>query len=289
VLGSDAEILLGFDRGGSCPAAFRAIKAARADWVTWRRAPLAPVTAAPRRHWAARGDGKPAEVLTLADETVTIKDYGQARQITLFEDGAPVLQVLTSDTDAPAAALLSWLRCRWRTGNLFKYLEANYGIHWLRDYHAEITGDGHLIANPERKAARAKLKGAEQDLAAAERGLAALLTSAGLPAAAKNNAIPAAEEKITKAQDAVTAAKAALKPIPAKLPASQVTPARRKPSWPPAAGPCRWSCGCSPPQPGTGSATASATTCATPTSTGPSPATCSTSAGRSPAPPRRSP
>src|SRR6266852_5066892 len=129
VLGEHAKILLGFDRGGSCPVAFRAIRGARADWVTWRRSPLAPVTAAPRRYWAARGDGKPAEILNLADEMVTIKDYGQARQITLYEDGSPVLQVLTSDTAAPAAALLAWLRCRWRTGNLFKYLDF-YGIAW---------------------------------------------------------------------------------------------------------------------------------------------------------------
>ena len=199
-----------------------------ADWVTWRRAPLAPVTAAPRRYWAARGDGKPAEVLHLADETVTIKDYGQARQITLFEDGSPVLQVLTSDTAAPAAALLAWLRCRWRIENLFKYLEAHYGIHWLCDYHASIEDDGHLIANPERKAGRARLREAEAALAAAERELAALLTSPELSAAAKNTAIPAAEKKITKASDAVTAAKAALKDIPAKLPASQVTPGAQK-------------------------------------------------------------
>ena len=99
-------MLLGFERGGAYPVVFPAFRDAHAGWVTWRRAPLAPVGAAPRRSWAARGDGKPAEVL-LADETVTIKDYGQARQITLFEDGAPVLQVLTSDTDAPAAALLA--------------------------------------------------------------------------------------------------------------------------------------------------------------------------------------
>ena len=207
---------------------FRAIRDQHADWVTWRRAPLAPVAAAPRRYFTARGDGKPAEALHLADETVTIKDYGQARQITLFEDGAPVLQVLTSDTTAPAAALLAWLRCRWREENLFKYLEAHYGIHWLTDYHASIEDDDHLIANPERKAGRARLREAEAALAAAERELATLLTSPELSAAAKNTAIPAAEQKITKATDAVTAATAALKPIPAKLPASQVTPGAQK-------------------------------------------------------------
>ena len=228
VLGSDAKILLGFDRGGSYPQVFRAVRDQHANWVTWRRGPLAPVAAAPRRFWAARGDGKPAEVLHLADETVTIKDYGEARQITLFEDGAPVLQVLTSDTTAPAAALLAWLRCRWRIENLFKYLEAHYGIHWLTDYHASTEDDTHLIANPERKAGRARLRQAEAALAAAERELAALLTSPELSAAAKNTAIPAAENKITQGTDAVTAAKAALKHIPAKLPASQVTPGAQK-------------------------------------------------------------
>ena len=228
VLGPEAAILLGFDRGGSYPVAFRAIRDARAGWVTWRRAPLAPVTAAPRRYWAARGDGKPAEVLTLADETVQIKDYGQARQITLFEDGAPVLQVLTSDLAAPAAALLSWLRCRWRIENLFKYLEDNYGIHWLCDYRASLEDDAHLIANPERKAARARLREAEAALAAAGQELATLLTSPELSAAAKNKAIPAAENKITTARNTVTAARTALKGIPAKLPASQVTPGAQK-------------------------------------------------------------
>src|SRR6266568_1727740 len=228
VTGPEAKILLGFDRGGSYPVAFRAIRDQRTDWVTWRRGKLAPVTAAPRRYWAARGDGKPAEVLHLAGETVTIKDYGQARQITLFEDGNPVLQVLTSDTDATAAALLAWLRCRWRIENLFKYLEDNYGIHWLCDYHASLQDDDHLIDNPERKAARARLRQAEQALGAAQQDLAALLTSPGLSAAAKNKAIPPAEKKITRATGAVTAATAALKPIPAKLPANQLTPGAQK-------------------------------------------------------------
>jgi hypothetical protein len=228
VTGAEAKILLGFDRGGSYPVAFRAIRDAHADWVTWRRGPLAPVTAAPRRYWAARGNGKPAEVLLLADETAGIKDYGQCRQITLFEDGAPVLQVLTSDTTAPAAALLAWLRCRWRIENLFKYLEDNYGIHWLCDYHASFEDDDRLIANPERKAARARLRETEAALAAAERRLAGVISAPELSAAAKNKAIPPAEKQITKAREAVTTATAALKGTPAKLPASQLTPGAQK-------------------------------------------------------------
>jgi hypothetical protein len=59
-----------------------------------------------------------SEVVMLADETVQIKGYGPARQLTLFENDAPVLQVLTSDTTATAVGLLYWLRARWRIENM---------------------------------------------------------------------------------------------------------------------------------------------------------------------------
>jgi len=57
----------------------------------------------------------------LADEMVQITGYGTGRQLTLFEHGNPVLQVLTSDTTATGAGLLCWLRARWRIENMFKY------------------------------------------------------------------------------------------------------------------------------------------------------------------------
>ena len=39
VLGPDSKILLGFDRGGDFPSAFRACREAGADWVTYRPGP----------------------------------------------------------------------------------------------------------------------------------------------------------------------------------------------------------------------------------------------------------
>ncbi len=55
-----------------------------------------------------------------------------------------------------------------------------------------------------------------------------MISAPQLSAAAKNKAIPPAEKKITRATDAVTAAPAALKGIPAKLPANQLTPGPQK-------------------------------------------------------------
>ncbi|MCA1674037.1 MAG: transposase [Actinobacteria bacterium] len=222
VLGADAKIMLGFDRGGSYPTVFRACRAAGADWLTWRRGPLAPVTAAPVRSFRV-GPGGICETITLADETVEIDGYGPARQLTLFEHGAPVLQVLTSDTTAPAAALLAWLRCRWRIENAFKYLTAHHGIDSLCDYHADVNPDTTMITNPARVAARKQLVTAEAELADAERALAQLLGS-DQHHTTINKAIPAAETRITTAQAAVRTAKTERDTHPAKLPANVIDP-----------------------------------------------------------------
>ncbi|MGH3803582.1 MAG: putative transposase, partial [Pseudonocardiaceae bacterium] len=217
-----AKIMLGFDRGGAYASVFTHCRDADVDWLTYRRGGLAPVTAEPLRYWLARTDG-PSQYVTLADETVTINDYGSARQLTLFEDGQPRLQVLTSDLTAPAAALLAWLRCRWRIENVFKYLTAHHGIDWLCHYGADTGPDTTLIDNPARKTARAVVTRAETTLAAAPCALAQLLGS-DQSATAKNTAIPTAQTKITTAQRAVATAHQKLKTIPAKIPTNQHNP-----------------------------------------------------------------
>src|SRR5665648_232485 len=173
VLGPDAPVLLAFDRGGAYPAAFTACRQAGADWVTYRRGALVEVTAPARRSWTRR-DGKRISV-PLADETVQINGYGAARQLTLFEDGAPVLQVLTSDTTATGAALLCWLRARWRIENMFKYASAHNGIDTLADYLMDIGPDTRTVTNPARVAARQTVAAAQAALVPAERALPQLL------------------------------------------------------------------------------------------------------------------
>ena len=221
-----AKIMLGFDRGGAYPQVFRACRQAGADWITYRRAPLAPCAAPPRRYFTGRPDA-PAEYVTLADETAGIDGYGPARQLSLFENGQLRLQILTSDFCAPAAALAAWLRCRWRIENAFKYLSAHHGIDWLCDYTAKLIDDERIADNPARKAAGRAVKAAEAGLADAERHLAQLLASA-LTAAEKNKAIPAAQDTITRAQQAVTAARTARDAIPAKIAVNQARPGAQR-------------------------------------------------------------
>ena len=168
--------MLGFDRGGSYAQVFTHCRDHDVDWITYRRGTLGDTTTAPRRYWRVDGAGH-AEAVTLADEMITIKDYGPARQLTLFEHDKPVLQVLTSDLTAPAGALLAWLRCRWRIENVFKYLTAHHGMDWLCHYDADTRPDTTPIDNPARKTARDAVKRAETTLADAQRALTRLLRS----------------------------------------------------------------------------------------------------------------
>ncbi|MDN5749698.1 MAG: hypothetical protein L0H64_14465 [Pseudonocardia sp.] len=135
----------------------------------------------------------------------------------------PVLQVLTSDLTAPAAALLAWLRCRWRIENVFKYLTTHHDMDWLCHYGADITADTALINNPARKTARTALTRAETTLAAAQRAFTELLHS-DLSVTATNAAIPAAEQNVDTARAAATRARDTLKTIPAKIPANTLDP-----------------------------------------------------------------
>ena len=221
VIGPHAPVLLGFDRGGAYPVVFTACRDAGADWVTYRRAPLVQVTATPRRSWTVR-DGKRITAV-LADESVQITGYGQARQLTLFEHDQPVLQVLTSDTHATGADLLCWLRSRWRIENMFKYASEHNGIDALADYRMDIAPDPRMLPNPARVAARARVTAAKAELAAAERALPQLLNGAGTPAH-KNAQLPGAHHRIEQATAALADAKAVLKPIPAKIAATELDP-----------------------------------------------------------------
>ena len=221
VLGPRAPILLGFDRGGSYPAAFTTCREAGAHWVSYRRAPLVATTATPTQATITRG-GAAAQVM-LADENVDINGYGPARQLTLYENDAPVLQVLTSDTTATAVELLYWLRARWRIENMFKYAAAHNGIDSLADYGMDIGPDTRMVTNPARVAARKTLAAAEGELATAERALPQLLHGQGSPKQ-KNAALPAVHTRIDAAIAAAQDAKTALRPIPAKVLATDLDP-----------------------------------------------------------------
>ena len=221
--GPGAKIMLGFDRGGAYAQVFRHCRDQDVHWVTYRRAPLAVPAALPVITTITVGDR--IREITWAGEKVQLKDYGQARQLTLSEHGQVVLQILTSDFDACPAQILAWLKSRWREENFLKYASENYGIDKICDYIAGIEANTKIVDNPARKAASAKVREAEKALAGAERELAALLADPAITPAAKNTRlIPAAQKKITAARTKLGAAAAARDKIPARLPANVIDP-----------------------------------------------------------------
>jgi transposase-like protein len=194
-----------------------------ADWVTYRRAPLAAPKTLPVIT-TITVNGKPRQV-AWAEETVQIKDYGLARQLTLSGHGQVALQILTPDFDACPAEILAWLKSRWREENFLKYAAENYGTGKICDYIAAVGANTKVIDNPARKQANAKVRQDEKNLAAAREDMAAMLADPAIPAAAKNaRLIPAAGKKIAWAEKALAAAEAARDAIPAKLPANVTGP-----------------------------------------------------------------
>src|SRR5487761_1355749 len=218
-----ARIMLGFDRGGAYPQVFRHCRQQHADWVTCRRAPLAVPARLPVLS-VISVNGQKREV-AWAEEMVQIKDYGDARQITLFEHGQVALQILTSDTAACPAEIVSWLKSRWREENFLICASENYGIDAICDYIADVQANTKIIDNPARKRAAAAVRKAQAALAAAREAMAVMLADPAIPATAKNQIlIPAAGKTITKAEKALARAEAARGKIPAKPPANIIDP-----------------------------------------------------------------
>src|SRR5712691_11545008 len=224
--GPGGKIMLGFDRGGAYPQVFRHCREQDVHWVTYRRAPLAVPARLPVLT-TITVNGKRRQA-AWAEETVQLKDYGQARQLTLFGHGQVALQVLTSDFDACPAEILAWLKSRWREENFLKYASENYGIDAICDYAAASEASTKVTGNPASKAANTSLRQAEKNLAAAREGYATMLADPAIPAAAKNaRLIPAARQKITRAEKALAKAEAARDKTPAKLPANVIDPHAR--------------------------------------------------------------
>jgi hypothetical protein len=254
----EGRLLLGFDRGGAYAEAFTACRDAGIDFITYRRGEPAATTAAPATYHVRRG--RKTIAVTLADEEITFSDdyTGPCRQLSLYEPASGctcpqagpasdpagerpdpasaqpgpcphlklVLQVLTSDLTASAPDLLFALKGRWVIENAFKYL-GFYGIDWLTDYHADIAANTKLIDNPARKDASTAIREARKAHADAERDLGALLT-ADLPAAAKNAAIPAAEQAITDTKARIKELILTRDAIAVKLPANVISPGARR-------------------------------------------------------------
>jgi hypothetical protein len=230
--GPDRPIMIGFDRGGAYPAVFTQIRAQGADWVTYRRAPLARTTHLPVLAGSLARSGNKVRP-AVADELVRLEGYhnggevdtGACRQLTVFEHGRPVLQVLTSDLTCCALALLKDLIGRWGIENRIKYDAEHYGTDLICDYAFTLVPDERVVDNPERKKANTAAHAARAGLEAARAAYATMLADPAVPAQRKNHTlIGRHQQAVTRAERALAAAETARGAIPARVPANVATP-----------------------------------------------------------------
>ena len=274
--GPGADIMLGSGRGGACPQVFTHCREQQVHWVTYRRAPLAVPAMLPVI--TAVGYGGRTRDISWAEETVQLKDYGDARQITLFEHGKAALQVLASDFEACPAEILSWLKSRWREENFLKYASGNYGIDKICDYLAVIEENTKPPATPPAT------RPTPPSATPRKRWPAPNATS--LPCSPARTSPPRRRTPASPASRPRSPAPARAWPPPSP-PASRSPPScppaastrtRRPRCCAPGAAACRWSCGCWRTTPSTGSPATSTPTSATTANTAPSPARPSSAA-----------
>ena len=211
----ELPVMVGFDRGGSYPKVFQAIADAGMQWITWRRAPLVATTAQAKRSWVTVGAKR--RTYLLADERIELEGYqhGPVRQLSAYEHDKVVFQILTSNHQLNGAPLVHRLKGRWCIENTNKYLENHHGIHWLCTYQMDTKPNTAKVANPARKAAREQVKAAEAKLDEAKRAL-------GEAAHVKTADLNQLTEQVSSANATLEQARQHLKPIPAKLPATDL-------------------------------------------------------------------
>jgi hypothetical protein len=161
-LGATDNPMIGFDRGGSYPVVFARLDTAGIEWITYRRGDTIDPTGPPKRTWC-NIDGVRHSFL-VADEIVALsKTYRGARQITLFDDGVPAVQILTSNHTITAAAVVTRMRARWGIENAFKSLTAHHGIDQLCDYRMDMIDDTREIDHPDRAALNTQIAGLRKE------------------------------------------------------------------------------------------------------------------------------
>jgi len=224
--GPASRPLIVFDRGAAFPSTFTEVDAAGYDWLTWRRAPLAATRHLPILQTITLRGHREREV-AWTDELTTLKDYDNpVRQLTLFEHGKMVAQVVTGRLTACPAELTGWLRGRWAEENMFKYDMASYGLDVLADYAADDVVNTKLKANPACTTAKKAETNAKTALAGAEIALAKLLADHTIPVKTQNDdLIPGAQKKTGTCKQKLAEAETERKKHRAKLPASEIDPA----------------------------------------------------------------
>ncbi|MDP9433023.1 MAG: hypothetical protein M3P91_10025, partial [Actinomycetota bacterium] len=248
LVGPDRRCTVVFDRGGYSPAVFTEIVTAGFDLLTyykgaWTRSAdstftttefVAPDGSTHTYSLAERSielavpavpaaGGIPAR----AASTITL------RLVVRRTDDGHQTPILTSRTDLTAAEIAYRMSARWRQENYFKYARTHFALDALDSYADGPDDPSRQVPNPAKARALAQVSAARGQVTAAHtlvsEAIDAATVRARQPGSGGTATVdPAAEQALTTAQTALTAAQAASRSTVSHLPLGQVRPGSRQ-------------------------------------------------------------
>jgi transposase len=260
-VGDQRRVLVGFDRGGWSPALFAQMHREGFDVLTWRKVTHgSPENVAPELFTDLtfvddRGRGHQWRV---ADTTVDLPtgptgptgstgstgDVFAMRQVTLEvantktgrvqdgQDSTRQIHILTTRTDLCAGQVIYRMGSRWRQENYVRYARMHFDLDSHDAYATTDDDPTRMVPNPAKKKAHQQVLTAR---AAHERALArtdaALLEAKSAPPGQSvlitNTAHDALTADLRTADADLTAAQAAHRDVPTRLPLEQVNPGQQ--------------------------------------------------------------
>lgn len=164
VLASARELIGGrrvtmvFDRGGWSPDLFRALVAADADFITYRKGGSEPLPDDTFMAYPARAGEEP---WLLHDMSTRLANGLWVRQVTRRR-GSHQTAIVTTRQDLAANEVAHRMFNRWRQENYFKYMRQEFDLDGLVEYGCEEEDPLRELPNPDRRREDQALKRARE-------------------------------------------------------------------------------------------------------------------------------
>src|SRR5674476_183763 len=240
-VGDDRRVLVGFDRGGWSPTLFAHMHAAGFEVLTWRKGTIEDLPANAFTDTSLTDEAGRTHAWHLADTSVElpIDDHGGVftmRQVTRLDEkkkGTPTqVHVLTTRTDLDAGEVIYRMGGRWRLENYFRYARMHFDLDSHDSYASTDDDPDRMVPNPAKKTAHQVIKAARAryDRAVASTDaemLAAHSPEPGTEALLTNADHDEITAQLRTAETTLSAAEAAHKAIPARVPLGELHPGQQ--------------------------------------------------------------
>lgn len=202
-----------FDRGGFDAKLFEWLDGEGIDFITYQVGSPQLAADAFRRH-RVRLDARWCD-FDIAEDLARVNRRGPWRRLVVLRPDGYQLPVLTN-SQAPAASLVTLIDKRWRQENFFRYMRQHKGLDQIASYQFEEVAGDRMLPNPARGQLQRQIRALAREL----KQLRANLGNAVLQDPAQNQ-ITQASPAITAFQDQLAELRRSLRQAPSHVPADQ--------------------------------------------------------------------